>query len=153
MQPPRKKVKRATEPISFTHPHLLAEWDYEKNNRLKFNPNKLTHGSAKEVWWKCQYGHDWQAVIYSRSHGHGCPYCSNQKVCEDNCLANHDPNNLCEEWHWEKNNALTPYDVTPRSCKKVWWKCKINSSHSWQATIKNRSYGTGCLHCYKNGIK
>lgn len=30
---------------------LIKEWNYEKNQLL--NPNELTSGSPKNVWWKC----------------------------------------------------------------------------------------------------
>ena len=146
MQPPRKKVKRATEPVAVTHPHLMSEWDYEQNNKLEYDPYKLTHGSVKKVYWICQrVGHKWDAKIYCRSQGKGCPYCSNKKVCADNCLANNDPYNVCSEWDQGKNGSLTPYDVVPKSDKKVWWICKYN--HSWQALIKSRSNGIGCPYC------
>ena len=54
----------------------MAEWDWEKNNELGLRPDKLTYGSNKKAWWKCSKGHEWQASIYSRNQGNGCPYCS-----------------------------------------------------------------------------
>lgn len=33
---------------------LMSEWHFERNNELKFDPKKLTVGSNKKVWWKCQ---------------------------------------------------------------------------------------------------
>jgi predicted nucleic acid-binding Zn-ribbon protein len=55
-------------------PDLIEEWDYEKNGDLK--PEDFTGGSGIKVWWKCKkYGHSWQAPIYSRVNGSGCPYC------------------------------------------------------------------------------
>lgn len=30
---------------------------------------------------------------------------------------------LAKQWHQTKNEKLTPYDVTPNSNKRVWWKC------------------------------
>ena len=32
---------------------LMAEWNWEKNNALGLEPNKLTCGSGMKVWWKC----------------------------------------------------------------------------------------------------
>ena len=52
---------------------LMAEWNWEKNT--EFNPNQLTHGSHKKVWWKCIKEHDWQAIIGNRYKGNGCPIC------------------------------------------------------------------------------
>jgi glutaredoxin len=60
--------------LSTVAPELLDEWDYEKNGKLR--PEDFTTGSGQKVWWKCKkYGHSWQATIYSRVNGSGCPYC------------------------------------------------------------------------------
>ena len=58
---------------------LMAEWNWEKNNELNFNPETLTLGNNKQVWWKCQKGHEWQATIGSRNKGSGCPICRKNK--------------------------------------------------------------------------
>ena len=124
---------------------LMAEWDWEKNNELDFNPEKLTLGSGKKVWWKCNQGHEWQAVIYERNNGTSCPYCAGKKVLKGyNDLQTVNPT-LASEWHYEKNNGLTPMDVTSNSNKKVWWEC--NKGHEWQAVITNRNSGNGCPYC------
>ena len=57
---------------------LMAEWNWEKNNELGFDPHALTHGSNIKVWWKCKEGHEWQAVIRSRTRGNGCPFCKKE---------------------------------------------------------------------------
>ena len=55
-----------------THPDLMKEWDYTKNKGI--DPTTLTHGSNIKVWWKClKCGHEWQARIYHRARGSGCP--------------------------------------------------------------------------------
>ena len=37
----------------------------------------VSMGSGKKVWWLCnKCKNEWQASIYSRSYGKGCPYCS-----------------------------------------------------------------------------
>ena len=121
---------------------LMAEWDWEKNNELGFDPKTLTLGSDKKVWWICNKGHEWQASIGHRSRGRGCPYCSNKKVLSGyNDLQTVNPT-LAKEWNYEKNNGLTPADVTPSNDKKVWWKC--SKGHEWQATIGSRNRGSGC---------
>lgn len=124
---------------------LMAEWNWEKNNDLGFDPKTLTLGSDKKVWWKCNKGHEWQASIGHRSHGRGCPFCSNKKVLSGyNDLQTINPT-LSEEWNYENNNGLTPGDVTPSSDKKVWWKC--SKGHEWEATIGSRNRGSGCPYC------
>ena len=124
---------------------LMAEWDWEKNNELVLDPSQLTLGSHKKVWWKCSKGHEWQAVIKDRNSGKGCPYCSGRYAIKGyNDLQTVNPT-LAKEWNYEKNNELTPVVVMPNSNKKVWWKC--SEGHEWQASVANRTKGTGCPYC------
>ena len=124
---------------------LMAEWDWDKNNELGLNPQKLTVGSGKRAWWKCQKGHEWQAIIGNRIKGHGCPYCSGRNAVKGkNDLFTLNPT-LAKEWDYEKNTTLTPSQVTFSSGKKVWWKC--GKGHEWQASIANRNKGTNCPMC------
>ena len=127
------------------NPTLMAEWNWEKNNELDLDPKTLTCGSEKKVWWKCSKGHEWQAIIYSRNNGNGCPYCSGNKILIGyNDLATTNPK-LASEWNYDKNDYLKPEDFTANSEKKVWWKC--DKGHVWQATIASRNSGKGCPYC------
>ena len=124
---------------------LMAEWNWEKNSELKLDPNLLTVGSGKKVWWKCSKGHEWQAAIDGRSRGRGCPYCSGNKVLKDyNDLQTINPI-LAKEWNYERNNNLIPENFTASSGQKVWWRCY--EGHEWQATIANRNNGRNCPYC------
>jgi hypothetical protein len=59
------------------YPDLLDEWDYNKN---KINPYETSKGSHEKVWWVCNTcNHEWEAYIYNRSAGRGCPCCNNSK--------------------------------------------------------------------------
>ena len=119
------------------NPELAKEWDYDKN---VLTPYDIPAYSNQKVWWKCSEGHTWEAGIYDRNRGTGCPYCANQKVCEDNCLSTVNPK-LAQEWHPIKNGNLRPTDVTRASNKVVWWKCK--NGHEWKVSVNNR------MACYK----
>ena len=124
---------------------LMAEWNWEKNNELGFDPNKLTCGGDKKPWWKCEKGHEWQATIGSRNSGCGCPYCAGLLVIKgENDLQTVNPI-VAEEWDCEKNGDLTPTDVSPYSHKKIWWKCK--NGHEWQAAVSKRTLGQNCPFC------
>ncbi len=125
------------------NPRLMKEWNWEKN--VDFDPNQLTLGSHAKICWKCEKGHEWEAIISNRSKGRGCPYCSNRKVLKGyNDLQTINPI-LAKEWNCEKNNGLTPIDIMPNSNKKAWWKC--GKGHEWQATIGSRNAGNGCPYC------
>ena len=68
-----KKIEIGYNDLATTHPSLVKEWDYEKN--IDITPQEVTRGSDKKVWWKCEKGHSWKAVISSRVAGRGCPHC------------------------------------------------------------------------------
>ena len=55
---------------------------------------------------------------------------------------------LLEEWDWQKNREISPYEIACTSDIKVWWKCKT-CDHTWQTAIRNRHVGTGCPECGK----
>jgi hypothetical protein len=131
-----------------TNPKLCEEWDYKKNT---LDPDKITPGSHKKVWWVCSKNlcgcHEWESVIRCRTQLNnptGCPYCSSNKICEHSSLLAVNPE-LCKEWDYEKNGTL-PDNFSSRSGKKVWWKCSKNG-HSWKAFISNRNNGSGCPIC------
>lgn len=136
----QSKVANSIEKL---HPHLLKEWDYEKNGDLK--PSMVYAKSKIKVWWRCSIGHSWQAVVHTRANGTGCPTCSGKQVLTGfNDLATTFPD-VAAEWHPNKNTLL-PTDVTGKSNKKVWWRCK--KGHEWEAKINNRtSNGQGCPVC------
>lgn len=122
---------------------LLAQWDIERN--LPLTPDDVTFGSHKRVWWTCPSGHSWQAMVYTRSEGAGCPYCTGRKdLPEQNCLAKQFPM-LAVEWDSEKNAPLTPKDITPGSHKLIWWRCP--KGHSYRSAVKTRVQGSGCPYC------
>ena len=55
------------------NPTLARQWHPTKNGSL--TPRDVTPGSEKKVWWVCDKGHEWKAMIANRSKGRGCPYC------------------------------------------------------------------------------
>lgn len=133
--------------LATVRPDVLLEWDYEKNSGL--GPDTLLPSSHEKVWWKCELGHRWQAVVFSRTREQsaGCPYCTGRKVLPGfNDLATLKPK-VAEQWYQPLNGDLKPEDVTLGSNKKVWWQC--GDGHVWQAFIYARAKknGTGCPVC------
>lgn len=142
------ETKPIKESLSVTHPDLAREWDYDKNAPL--NPEIISSGSNKKVWWKCSNGHEWEATVNNRSNGRGCPYCSNHRVLKGyNDLATFNPE-LAADWDYEKNGSLTPYDVVYKSSRMIWWKCA--NGHSWTDSISHRSDGRGCPYCSNHRV-
>ncbi len=123
-------------------PELICEWDYQKNGEL--TPDMFLSKSPEKVWWKCHFGHEYQAAISHRTEGKGCPFCANQRVWPGfNDLATVYPE-LAAEWDYDKNGALLPNAITAKSGREVWWKCK--EGHSWKAKPLHRQKG-GCPYC------
>jgi hypothetical protein len=52
---------------------------------------------------------------------------------------------LIAEWHSHNPKSLSDY--TPGSNHRAWWLCAV-CEHSWQASIHNRTRGSGCPNCY-----
>ncbi len=124
-------------------PELSRQWHPARNAEL--TPKDVTASAGKKVWWQCEKGHEWQARIYSRTAGYGCPFCAGQRVTKANCLQTAHPS-LAKEWHPTKNAPLTPKDVIYGSNKRVWWRCR--KGHEWKTKINHRSCsGSACPYC------
>ena len=122
-------------------PLLVREWHIRKNRGL--TPKDVTPGSGKKVWWICGQGHEWEAVIYSRSRGSGCPYCSRLRHTGFQNLVS--KRSLLKEWHPTRNGTLNPRNLESGYSGKLWWICE--NGHEWQATMKRRLKGEGCPSC------
>ena len=124
-------------------PELATQWHPLKNGKLL--PENVTISANKKVWWICDKGHEWQAMINSRAQGVGCPYCSSQKVYTGfNDLATKNPD-VAKQWHPSKNGDITPQTVLPHSNKSYWWICE--KGHEWKDNVSHRSRGRNCPIC------
>lgn len=122
---------------------LLQQWDAERNGAL--TPRDVSYGSRRRPWWRCGKSHVWQAAVYTRTAGAGCPYCAGRRVWHaGNDLASRYPE-IASEWHPAKNGDLSPSDVMPGTHRKVWWKC--SADHEWCSEVKSRVKGSGCPVC------
>ena len=126
-------------------PELMQDWDYKKNT---IDPKNLGIGCHQDAFWKChKCSYGWEAKIYNRANGKGCPCCANRVVVPGiNDLATTDPD-LAKEWH-PTLNALTPTEVTRGQSKKVYWLCP-KCGNTWQDSLNHRSGGRGCSNCKK----
>jgi len=137
--------------LAVKYPNLVKEWHPTKNGDL--TPYAVTPGSDKKVWWMCSQGHEWNASVGNRARGSGCQKCYAENrgdivrksvIKKRGSLASNYPE-IAKQWHPTKNRALTPYDVSPHSGRKVWWIC--NRGHEWKATVNKRTHGRGCPKC------
>ncbi len=63
--------------LQTVNPILVKEWNYERNNGL--TPTDVLPHSNKNVWWKCQKGHEWKTSINNRTNGTNCQKCEKEK--------------------------------------------------------------------------
>ena len=127
-------------------PAVAGQWHPALNGAL--TPERVSPYSNRKVWWVCQRGHPYQAVVAARTmHGSGCPYCAGKKVLPGfNDLATAAPG-VAAQWHPTLNGNLTPAMVTAGSRRKVWWQCP--EGHVWKAAVYARAGAqkSGCPVC------
>ncbi len=143
------KVLKGYNDLTATSPQLISEWDYEKNKGI--TPTMVSRGSKTIVWWRCPKGHSYQMDVVSRQKNN-CPICASKRVeVGFNDLASLFPK-ITKEWDYEKNGELRPEMVTPKSSKRVWWKCPKGHSYDtvicWKITDKSE-----CPYCANHKIQ
>ena len=68
------RVKEGLNDIATTHPQILIDWDYTKNEKL---PTEVSYGSQYSANWVCHNcGHEWKARVGNRIIKKSrCPVC------------------------------------------------------------------------------
>ena len=127
--------------MDYTNAQL--KWNYDKNVGLV--PNTILPFSNKKIWWICPKNHEVQIRMCDYTKGRRCPYCYGRYATLDNNLTVKFPY-IAKEWNYEKN-LLSPDKYTPKSNKKVWWKC--STDHEWETSINSRTgiNHSGCPYC------
>ena len=139
-------------PLSESHPQLAAQWHPTRNGKL--TPERVSAGAKTRVWWQCpkEPDHEWQAAVYTRKAGNGCPFCANRLASKTNSLLSRFPA-LAAQWHPTLNGQLSPAELTAGSTKRVWWGCPHNPSHQWRAAVLRRTrQGDGCPICSNHQV-
>lgn len=143
------ELSEKADSIKTSFPLLAKEWDYEKNT---IQIEKVSKGAHIRAWWICsKCGYKYEAMVYSRCNGSGCPKCANRLNCKKpeklitgvNDFKTIYPE-LAAEWDYEKN-SFSPETITYGSNKKAWWICK--KGHSYESSVSNRVKGCGCPYC------
>lgn len=150
-----KKVLEGFNDLFTTNPELIKEWDYEKNS---IDPNKIVFGSEKKAFWICsKCGNKWEAVIYSRINGRGCPKCGRDEANLNRLKTYADRNSFVENYpdlvkeiDFDKTNIDLSI-ISSSSNRKIWWKC--NKGHSWKTSIVSRTNNkSNCPYCNNQKI-
>ena len=126
--------------VAEERPELIVQWS--TSNTL--SPSDVSCGSHKKVWWICDKGHEWEAVVKNRALlGSGCPYCEHRAVLNGfNDLSAVYPE-LAKSW--SEKNKIKPSEVSAFSNTEVLWICE--NGHEWKARVADRAEGHGCPYC------
>ena len=128
-------------------PELAKEWS---DRNLPLLPSQVTAFANRKVWWRCVEGHEWNALISTRSYGSKCPYCSGILALKGfNDFATMYPD-LAKEWS-DRNRELMPDMVNSKSRENVWWKCGT-CGHEWKSLVKTRVKGGKCPVCAERAV-
>ncbi len=139
----RLRVSHATS-LASVAPKLATEWHRTRNGSI--TPNDVAANSSHKVWWGCAEGHEWQATIYNRRRGSGCPYCTGRRLDKNLSLAVTAPE-IAREWHPTRNGLLTPRDVSERSKQSVWWICARGHERRSPVSARAGKRRLGCPIC------
>ncbi len=149
--PSRKGAKQGSlrpwQLLAARAPELLVELHPTRNDNL--DPPGLAGASNRRVWWRCQEcGHEWRALVSSRTAGHGCPECGRRRATgamaatkrrapSNESLSALRPD-LLAIWDYVLNRQLDPSTIGARSSQRVWWRC-LACNEAWQTTENNRA--------------
>jgi len=131
--------------------HIKSKyWHTTKNNNI--NPRDVFKNSHSKYWFTCQEcNHDFNVSLANIGKSRWCPYCSNNKLCEDNncnnCLDKSFVSyNKSKYWHTTKNGNINPRHIFKQSNKKYWFTCQ-ECNHEFNSRIRHVSNGTWCSMC------
>lgn len=135
--------------ISFVSHEKSKYWHDELNNNLTpINVQKTTH---KKCWFKCaQCNHSFDMRICHVTNGVWCPYCGNQKLCNNNCeiCYNKSFQSVFKSSYWneKKNNGVLPRQIFKCTGKKYWFTCDV-CCHDFELRLDHVRKNVWCPYC------
>lgn len=89
--------------------------------------------------------HIYEQVPVSFAKGVGCPFCINRKVHPLDSFGSTFPEMI---ERWSERNTKTPFEYSPHSGEKVWFKCPNEKHEDYLQKISNAViYGFTCRKC------
>jgi len=133
---------------SFASSDKAKYWHPTKNGNVK--PRDISICNGKKCWFKCDCNHDFCSSLAGIKNGSWCPYCSHQKLCDneeckfcfENSFASSDK---AKYWHPTKNGNIKPRDISISNGKKCWFKCDCN--HDFCSGLNHIKKCSWCPYC------
>jgi len=132
---------------SFASHKMAKHW--HKSNKL--NTRDVFKGTPQKYKFKCgECKHLFEAGLNCINKGRWCPYCTNQKLCDDeNCkpcfeksFASH-----IKSKNWHKSNKLNTRDVFKNTSKKYKFKCEECKYLFEKSLFSINLLGQWCPNC------
>ena len=128
------------------YPEIACEFDTRKNG---ITAERISPKDTKTYWWTCKNNHPsfQQRVIHRVNRKTKCPYCSGRNVvCYENDLNTLFPE-IAREWDMDKNDGLSPCEVSPFTYNAYWWICP--KGHSYKKKVIQRTMFHKAIDCPK----
>lgn len=117
--------------LACTHPELAKELHCSRNNGLK--AEDITTGSSRKVWWKCPYGHEYEATVKNRAkNGSNCPHCQKEKLPQTLSFAEKNPA-AAKMLHPTKNADVHADQISMHSKAEMCFQC--DKEHEWKEPV------------------
>ena len=131
---------------SFASHPMASQWSVQN----VMNPRMICSGSEKKCWFDCnKCNHSFQTVLFIIKKDTYCPYCSNQRLCEEDC--DYCFQKSCASHQialaWSAKNVFNPRQVFLQSNKKMLFNC-ILCKHEYETTVNHYYNRNGsCAYC------
>lgn len=128
---------------------------HEKNKnwsaKNKLNSREVFKKSDSKAIFDCEKcNHEFESRIINVSlHGHWCPFCNHQKLCEnENCSTclNNSFKSCIKSKYWSKKNDDKPRNVFKNAIKKYIFDCPT-CENEFSVTLFNVTTGYWCPLC------
>lgn len=131
---------------SFASHPMADAWSIRNEKSAR----QMLRGSDKKCWFQCvDCVHIFEVKLYSISNDKYCPYCSNQKICDDDCSICFEKTCASHEMAkaWSPLNEVEPRYVFLQSNKKIIFNCLL-CNHSYSNTPNHYYNRNGsCPYC------
>ena len=128
--------------------HPMAE-SWSSQNEI--TPRQIMRRSDKKFWFECTACiHSFQSVLYSINNDKHCPYCSSQKLCDNqDCKSCFEKSCASHKIikAWSTDNEIQPRQVFLQSNKKIKFIC-LKCLHTYENTPNHYYHRDGsCPYC------